>query len=142
MAAAALSEEELRELCVELVAALTDLIEIDSTPIEYPLPDDIRERLRQRDALAETLKTLPPEERKRLAEVYRLKYADAGGWESDIELPPTIDEERSAYVDDLVTRMRRRAIYDDGLRAAVLRCHDLPWITPLSGVLRSWHPSR
>jgi hypothetical protein len=127
MAAAPLAEEELRELCVDLCAALVAVGIADETPIDYPLPDDMVEHLHEREALAATLKTLPDEDRARLADVYREKYAETWGLaDSTIELPaPKVLDER--WIEELTDRVRVATLRDGEMHRLVGQHRDLPF---------------
>lgn len=127
MAAAPLNEEELRELCVDLAAALISLSESDCSPIEWPMPDEIVEKLHEREALAATMRTLPESERERLRGVYEEEYKKVDLDVPSIELPAETVLHREEMIDELTERMRVAGLRDGELHRLVGEHIDLPY---------------
>jgi hypothetical protein len=128
MAAAELGADELRELCVELAATLTAVVEeLDSAGEgEWPLPDEIEKGLRERAALAAALKAAPAEVIGKLRTIF-VREMDR----NYLEDPPTIhfpiQDAMAEAVEETMETLRRATLRDSALHPAIGEHRDLPF---------------
>lgn len=133
MSTAALNERELRELCVELCAALHAVAgELESaTDGEWPLPDSIEKGLRERNALATALAALPENVRGRLRTIYLAEmakgYLDTSLFDPEPLIRFPLMDEIDARLQETLDRVRVARLRDSALHEEIIAHRDLPF---------------
>lgn len=118
VAASPLSIEELRELVAVLAGALADAMSEMESAGETPLPDDVYDELREREALVATFKRLPEGEvRGRLRSIFKQELEHAST-ERDTIAGPEFDQFTAQQA---LARLHAAELRDGELYAVVRR---------------------
>lgn len=128
-----LSEEELRELCVELTTTLHAVAGQldDGDEGEWPMPDSIDKALRERNALAVALASLPENVRGRLRTIFVSEmakaYLDTSLFEPEPVIHFPIMDKVSERIEAVLDRVRIARLRDTALHDELARNRDLPF---------------
>jgi DNA-directed RNA polymerase specialized sigma24 family protein len=104
---------ELYDRALELVKRAADELEaLAECEIPVTLPDDLAKAWREKQALAETLKTLPPATRAELVPVYKEKLEEADAYASDAlnVKGPSVDDDVLDALEALLEEDRRERL--------------------------------